>query len=64
MDVQLDAGKCLGYGNCVVAAPDLFDLDASGIGVILRAPEGEAEEKDARRAATLCPVRAITLGED
>lgn len=62
MRVTVDLSLCQGYGNCVSAAPEYFDLDQTGQAVILRAEANTPEEQDAVRAAIpMCPVSAIDL---
>jgi ferredoxin len=63
MRVEVDLTRCQGYGNCLGAAPEIFDLNDDGLVLILRQPE--AGDEDATRAgAKLCPVKAITVIED
>lgn len=60
MKVFLDATKCSGYGTCVEAAPDLFELDDWGYASVIG--EGvPADEDAARRAAAGCPEGAIRI---
>ncbi|MFC8850166.1 MULTISPECIES: ferredoxin [unclassified Micromonospora] len=60
--VAVDRGSCCGSGNCVVAAPEVFDQDdADGLVLLLR-PEAPPEAADGvRRAVALCPAGAIHL---
>ncbi len=61
MRVSIDLSRCQGYGNCVSAAPDVFDLDDSGLAVLLVLEPG-VEQKDAvREAERMCPVGAIEV---
>jgi len=63
MKIVADHSKCMSYGNCVAAADELFDLDDDGLVIVLdEEPAPELHEK-ARRAATMCPTKAITLDE-
>jgi ferredoxin len=62
--IQVDAARCDGFGNCVMSAPDIFDLDEDGR-VRLKLEEVGAERFDAvRRAAYDCPVSAIAFTEE
>jgi ferredoxin len=63
MDVEIDQDGCVAAGQCVLAAPEVFDQrDEDGVVVLLRRPS--TEEYDAtREAALLCPARAIQLNE-
>ena len=58
MDVRVDRTKCQGYANCLVEAPDVFDLDDEAKAVVLRQPDA-TEHEAVRRAARSCPVEAI-----
>lgn len=62
MKIHVDFENCEGHGECVVAAPELFDLDDSGEkAVLLKDDPGEEERGNAVRAAKLCPVAAIRI---
>jgi ferredoxin len=61
--VTVDLNRCQGYGNCVSAAPDVFDLDDSGLAVVLKEDVGEEELAAVRQAVGLCPVAAIAIEE-
>jgi ferredoxin len=63
MDVEIDQESCVAAGQCVLAAPEVFDQrDEDGVAVLIRKPL--ADEYDAtREAALLCPARAIQLSE-
>lgn len=57
--VVADLNKCQGYANCVVAAPEMFDLGDSGKVEILVAEV--TDEPGARQAVESCPVGALRL---
>lgn len=61
--VHVDADKCVGAGQCVLAAPDVFDQDDDGIVVLLDASPGPHLHAAARKAAKLCPALAIRIEE-
>jgi ferredoxin len=63
MKLLLDRGTCQGYGNCVIAAPDVFDVDDSGHVVLLIAADGLPDDRTAeiKRAVRECPVAALTF---
>lgn len=65
MKIVVDLEKCVGSGQCVMAAPELFDQrDDDGLVVVLNPrPEG-AGEAAAREAAYACPALAIEIIED
>jgi ferredoxin len=62
MNVKVDQEACVASGNCVLAAPAVFDQrELDGIVVLLdpSPPAGLAEP--VRRAEALCPARAIDV---
>ncbi|QDW31505.1 ferredoxin [Arthrobacter sp. KBS0702] len=62
MELALD--KCVGGGQCVLAAPQLFDQDEQdGTVILLRQPEA-ADIGSASQAELVCPARAIQLIEE
>ena len=62
--VELKLDKCQGYANCVIEAPDVFDLDESeGKAVALQELVPADLAASAREAEGACPVHAITLHE-
>jgi ferredoxin len=64
MRVVIDTDECQGYANCIVEAPDLFDLDdETGKAVVLVELVEPSLEDDARSAAANCPVTAIAIEE-
>jgi ferredoxin len=61
--VCIDRSLCVGFGDCVEAAPEAFQLDDESI-VILVDPERVDRER-LLKACDACPVDAITVwGED
>jgi ferredoxin len=62
MRVAVDQDRCISAGQCVAAAPDVFDQrDQDGVVVVLKATPDAAEEDDVRRAAEVCPALAIAI---
>jgi ferredoxin/phthalate 3,4-dioxygenase ferredoxin subunit len=61
--VTVDLNRCQGYGNCVSAAPGVFDLGDSGLVVLLKEDVNDEELAAVRQAVGLCPVAAIVLEE-
>jgi ferredoxin len=60
--LELDLDKCNGYGNCVFAAPDLFELDlASNVPVFRKEQWSDQELPAAAAAVADCPARALRL---
>ncbi len=67
--VEVDAGKCLGFGSCVIVSPDVFRLDERpGKGVFRSRAKldvldeaGGKDYENLRIAAQSCPTQAITI---
>ncbi|MFC0628463.1 ferredoxin [Kribbella deserti] len=61
MDLTIDQDVCVGAGQCVMTAPEVFDQrDLDGVAFVLNEPD--AGQYDAiREAAMLCPSQAIQL---
>ena len=58
--VRIDREMCIGSGNCVKVAPDLFDLDDESVCIFVPgAPEvPRAKVID---ACEVCPVQALIV---
>lgn len=62
MKVILDLAKCEAHGDCVMAAPEVFDLDDDDHVVKLLVEEpSEDLRASVERAAGDCPVAAIRI---
>ena len=61
--LKADVGACQGYANCVVAAPDTYDIDDDGVVVLLKEQIPEEERGRIEEAARSCPVSALTVEE-
>jgi len=61
--VRVDEDLCIGAGQCVLVAPAIFDQDEQGLVVLLDATPPPEFHEAARKAAKLCPARAITIEE-
>ncbi|MET9296132.1 ferredoxin [Streptomyces sp. NPDC003077] len=64
MNIDIDRGLCIGSGQCVLNAPEVFTQDDDGLSALL--PEGtrttgHSDDPLAREAAHACPVQAITV---
>jgi ferredoxin len=62
MRVIVDRNKCVASGQCVLSAGAVFDQDEEeGIVLLLDASPPPELHDAVRRAAALCPARAITV---
>jgi len=62
LEVRVDRALCIGSGDCVDTAPDVFQLDDEDKAVVVD-PDG-APTEDILEAAGNCPVSAIfVVGE-
>ncbi|MEQ0558292.1 ferredoxin [Amycolatopsis sp. NEAU-NG30] len=62
MHVELDEPKCVAAGQCVLAAPEVFDQrDEDGIAVLLTDTPSPELHDGVREAAVVCPAAAIRL---
>jgi ferredoxin len=62
--VRIDADRCEGHGRCYALAPELFEPDELGDGVVIGDGAVDPAMADrARLAVTNCPEQAITIEE-
>jgi ferredoxin len=62
MEIQLEHSKCVASGQCVQAAPRVFDQDDDGIVVLI--PGNHDGDSDAvKLAIRVCPTRVISIEE-
>lgn len=61
MNITVSPEKCQGFANCVMAAPDYFDLDDDSVVVLLRDRADAADEAEVAEAVRSCPVEALQL---
>jgi ferredoxin len=61
MKILVDLDKCQGYGNCVVAAPEVFDVSDAGKVLVLNPDSSDLA--GIRRGVRECPARALELAE-
>ena len=60
--IEVDRALCIGSGDCVDTAPDVFQLDEEDKAVVVD-PDG-ASVDDVITAASNCPVSAIFVAGD
>ncbi|SEP48629.1 ferredoxin [Amycolatopsis saalfeldensis] len=64
MHITIDEAKCCGAGQCVLAAPGVFDQrDEDGVLILLDADPPESAHAGVRDAAGRCPAAAIGVRE-
>jgi ferredoxin len=62
--IVVDEEKCCGAGQCVMAAPEVFDQRDDDGTVILLAPDPPTEQHAVvREAAAVCPAAVISVEE-
>ena len=59
IEVEVDRGLCIGSGDCVDTAPDVFQLDSEDKAVVVD-PDGAPLDVVIEAAAN-CPVSAIRV---
>ena len=61
MKITVERDKCIGAGQCMLNAPELFDQDEEGTVVVLDEHPTDEQESAACNAEHACPARVITL---
>lgn len=62
LKVKVDREKCVGAGQCVMAAPDVFDQqEEDGIVILLDESPDESRRAKVAKAARLCPAKVIEV---
>jgi ferredoxin len=62
MHITIDEHRCIGAGQCVLAAPSVFDQrEDDGVVILLNADPPDSESADVRDAAALCPAAVIEV---
>jgi ferredoxin len=56
-----DRSVCQGYGNCVVSAPDVYDVDDDGLVVLLVDTIADLDRDGIEEAVCGCPVNALSI---
>lgn len=63
MRITADSTRCVGAGQCVLSAPDVFDQDDDALVVLIDVAPGADDLELVRDAVDRCPSQAITLHE-
>ncbi|MGI5423290.1 ferredoxin [Streptomyces sp. CA-179760] len=64
MRVELDEPKCVASGQCVMAAPEVFDQrEEDGVAFVLDERPRAGSLEEVREAVAICPAAAIRLVE-
>jgi len=63
IQLKVNLRICEGFANCVVAAPDLFDLDDDDKVILLEEKVDGSERARVEEAIRTCPVNALTIAD-
>lgn len=62
MRVRINQEKCCGAGQCVLAAPSVFDQrENDGVVILLNESPPESARAEVEQAIRLCPALAIQI---
>ena len=62
MKIVVDFDACAAHGDCVIAAPEIFDIgEDDEIVTVLTEEPGEELRQKAQAAADACPMAAIRI---
>ncbi|GAA5149639.1 hypothetical protein GCM10023321_13820 [Pseudonocardia eucalypti] len=61
MRVHVDFKKCEAHGECMMYAPDVFEVRDDDFLYVLQEQPAESVRDDVVAAANSCPTQAITL---
>jgi ferredoxin len=60
--VVLDLDTCQGYANCVMVAPEVFDIDEqTGVAVLLQENPDDSLRQAVEDAVGQCPTESISI---
>lgn len=59
---MLDLNTCQGYANCVMVAPEVFDIDEeTGVAVLLQETPDDSQLAAVEEAVRQCPTESIRI---
>ncbi len=62
MRIAVDYDLCEGHGQCLLAAPDVFDIPDGAEQVVVLVPDPPEADRDRLvRATAMCPAQAIRI---
>jgi len=62
MRIHVDVQRCRAYANCILAAPDVFDIDdASGKVILLDETPAVERRMAVHEAVRNCPTQSISV---
>ena len=60
--VEADLDLCAGHGQCLLAAPTVFDVDEKTRQVMVLEPSPHEDQRAAvQRAVSMCPMGALEI---
>lgn len=63
LTIEIDRTMCIGSGNCVNLAPEIFELDEENL-VTFTDDTPDIDQDRLIEACSLCPVDALSVNED
>lgn len=63
LTVRVDRLLCVGFGDCIEVAPELWEFDDEGI-VVFKEPLPEIERERLIQSCDICPVDALELYDE
>jgi ferredoxin len=64
MHITADRDRCVGAGQCVLAAPAVFDQDDDGLVAPLTTDPADGDQDAVRQAVNVCPSSAIWIDKE
>jgi len=61
--VRVDRLLCVGFGDCIEAAPELWEFDEDGI-VAFRDPLPDIDRDRLTNSCEICPVDALSIHDE